>query len=135
MPPHLGIWPPAHRHRTNPLHPPAHPLLLCQHIALLGNRTRAHCNRRNHWRPSRAAGSPHAKQCNSSGITLLFFHTDALHFFLQNSEFGRRKALLLITPHPLTALSCLTQCRNPPTFHHMEQSCSPAQEILLLFSP
>lgn len=31
--------------------------------------------------------------------------------------------------------SRLTQCRIPPTFQHMEQSCSPAPEIFLLFSP
>lgn len=63
------------------------------------------------------------------------FHSDASHFFLQDSELGRRKALLLSAPHPVPAPSHLTGCRNPPTFHHMEQSCSPAREIFLLFSP
>lgn len=86
--------------------PHAQPLLLClrqrraQHVALLGNRTGAHCNRRNHQRPSRAAGSPHAKQCNTSGITLLF-STQLLHIFFcrtQSSEEGKPCCLLLPTP-------------------------------------
>lgn len=51
-------------------------------------------------RTTGAAGSP-AKQCSSSGITLLLSTQLLSTFFLQNSEPGRRKTLLLLLPDPV----------------------------------
>lgn len=67
------------------------------HIPLLGN---TDGTGKSPPRPSGAAGSPPAKQCSSSGITLLFSTQLLSTFFLQNSEPGRRKALLLLLPPP-----------------------------------
>lgn len=82
-----GIWPPAPR--TKPLHP----LPSCSGTS--------HCwSRKMPQRPSRAAGSPPAKRCNSSGITPLFSTQLLSTFCLQNSGPGRREALLLSLPDP-----------------------------------
>lgn len=51
-------------------------------------------------RRSGAAGSPPAKQCNSSGIALLLSTQLLSTFALQNSEPGRRKAPLPLLPPP-----------------------------------
>lgn len=57
-------------------------------------------NRKIPRRRSGAAGSPPAKQCNSSGITLLLSTPLLSTFALQNSEPGRSKALLPLLPLP-----------------------------------